>query len=190
MKEKKSTIVLCICGSSCSFQKMLYPVEKLVEKFNIIPCLSANATVKNRFVEINEFKKKLIELTGNDIITTIAGAELLSSRKEIVASVVFPATGNTIAKLANGVTDSAATMAVKALLRNSKPCVMAISTNDGLSGNAENIGRLLNRKHYYFVPFSQDDAKNKPYSLVCDFNKVSMTLEKALHGEQVQPILL
>jgi len=190
MRDEKPTIVLCIAGSSCSYAKLLPIIKRLSQSYNIIPCLSTNASVPNRFVDMVWYKKELVQLTGNQIINTIAGAELLSSNKKIVASLVFPATGNTVAKLANGITDTPVTMAVKALLRNSKPCVLGISTNDGLSGNAENIGRLLNRKNYFFVPYSQDDAISKPFSLVCDFDMVENTLMDALKGNQIQPILL
>ena len=151
--------------------------------------MSENAVRINRFVDIEEFKNYLKSTTGNNIITTIAGSETLSSKKDIVASAVVPATGNTIAKLANAVTDTPVTMAVKALLRNSKPCIVGISTNDALSGNASNIGTLLNRKNYYFVPFSQDDPNNKPFSMVCDFSKTAETIEAALKGRQIQPVV-
>lgn len=185
--EKKS-IVLCITGSPCSWSKLLPVLEGLVKNYNVIPVMSQAALAPNRFGDINEFKAKIQELTGNVIITTIAGSETLSSRKDIVASAVCPATGNTIAKLAKAITDTPVCMAVKALLRNSKPCIMGISTNDALSGNAENIGVLLNRKNYYFVPFSQDDYINKPFSMVCDFSQLEVTIDTALCGKQLQPI--
>jgi dipicolinate synthase subunit B len=189
-KEQKPSIVLCITGSSCSYLKLLPVLEQLVEKYDVIPCLSANADQPNRFTNIDEFKRNLKQMTGNNLITHIAASELLSANKRVVASVVFPATGNTIAKLANAVTDTPVTMAVKALLRNSKPCIVGISTNDALSGQAENIGKLLARKNYYFVPFSQDDHVQKPFSMVCDFSKVSETIDAALQGKQLQPIIV
>jgi len=185
----KKTIVLCLTASSCCFEKIIPVVENLCKKYNIIPVMSENALKPNRFVDIEEFKTKLRELCGNNVITTIAGSETLSSRKDIVASAVVPATGNTIAKLANAITDTPVTMAVKALLRNGKPCVVGISTNDALSGNASNIGLLLNRKNYYFVPFGQDAPEAKPFSCVCDFSKVGEAIEAALHGRQIQPII-
>ena len=186
---ERKTVVLCITGSSCCYTKLLPVVRELAEKYNVIPVLSANANQKNRFTDIDQFKTELSQITGNNILTTIAQTETLSSNKTIVASIVLPATGNTIAKLANAVTDTPATMAVKALLRNNKPCVIGISTNDALSGNAANIGTLLNRKNYYFIPFSQDDHRAKPFSCVCDFSKTLRTLTKALKGNQLQPIL-
>jgi len=185
----KPSLVLGVTASSCCFDRLIPVVEELVKKYNIIPVMSENAIKTNRFVDIEQFKAKLREMCGNNIITTIAGSETLSSRKDIVASVVVPATGNTVAKLANAITDTPVTMAVKALLRNSKPCIVGISTNDALSGNASNIGLLMNRKNYYFVPFRQDDFVNKPFSCVCDFGKVGVTVEAALLGKQLQPII-
>jgi dipicolinate synthase subunit B len=152
--------------------------------------LSENANVPNRFTDIDGFKDKIREITGHNIITNIAAAETLSADKRIRCAVIFPATGNTIAKLTHAVTDTCVLMAVKALLRNAKPCVIGISTNDALSGNAKNIGELLNRRNIYFVPFGQDDAQNKPYSCICDFTKVKETIKAALDGRQLQPVLL
>jgi dipicolinate synthase subunit B len=186
----KPTIVLCVTASSCCYDRLFPVLEDLTKRYNVIPVMSENAVRQNRFVEIEEFKIRLRETCGNNIVTTIAGSETLSSRKDIVASAVVPATGNTIAKLCHAVTDTPVTMAVKALLRNSKPCVMGISTNDALSGNASNIGILLNRKNYFFVPFGQDDYINKPFSMVCDFGKVGETINAALEGKQVQPIII
>ena len=185
----KPSIVLCITGSSCSYLKLIPVLKELVEKYDVIPCLSDNANSRNRFVNIEEFKLNLEQITGNKIITHMAASELLSQNKRVVASVVFPATGNTIGKLANAITDTPVTMAVKALLRNSKPCILGISTNDALSGQAENIGKLLVRKNYFFVPFSQDDPVGKPFSMICDFSKVGATIEAALQGRQIQPII-
>jgi len=185
----KPSIVLCITGSSCSYTKLLPILEELAERYDVIPCFSENGARPNRFVNANEFKQRVIDITGNKIIDSITKAELLSSNKRVVASVVFPATGNTIAKLACAITDTPVTMVVKALLRNGKPCVIGMSTNDALSGQAENIGKLLARKNYYFVPFSQDDPVGKPFSMICDFSKVGETIDWALKGVQMQPII-
>jgi dipicolinate synthase subunit B len=187
---EKITIVLCITGSACSYLKLLPILQELVADFDIIPVISENANQPNRFTNIEEFRKDLRRITGHNIITNIAGAETLSANKKIRAAVIFPATGNTIAKLTHAVTDTPVLMAVKAQLRNGKPCIIGISTNDALSGNAKNIGELLNRKNIYFVPFGQDDIVNKPFSMICDFTKVGETVKKALFGEQLQPILL
>ena len=187
--KKKPSIVLCVTGSACSYTKLPPILEELVEKYDVIPVLSNAANSPNRFGNIEEFRKLLYKLAGNTIVTTIAGSELLSSNKNIVASLVFPATGNTIAKLANAITDTPVTMAVKALLRNAIPCVVGISTNDALSGNASNIGTLLNRRNYYFVPFSQDDINGKPFSCVCNFSKVVEAVDAGIKGKQLQPII-
>jgi len=188
-KNSRPAIVLCITGSSCSYLKLIPVLSDLAKQYELIPVISPNANLPNRFCDIDKLRNEISEICGNPIITTLAGAETLASNKKIVASLVLPATGNTIAKLANAVTDTCVTMAVKALLRNSKPCVIGISTNDALSGNAANIGMLLNRKNYYFIPFSQDDPINKPFSMVCDFAKAADTLEQALKGRQIQPLM-
>lgn len=190
MQNQLPSIVLCITGSSCSYLKLMPIIKDLVKKYDVIPVLSTNANLPNRFVDIEKFRTDLRDICGKPLITTIAGSELLSSNKRIVASLVLPATGNTIAKLANAVTDTPVCMAVKALLRNAKPCIIGLSTNDALSGNAANIGILLNRKNYYFIPFSQDDPANKPFSMICDFAKAVETIDAALKGKQLQPIIL
>lgn len=187
---EKKTIVLCLTASPCSYDKVLPAIEDMCERYNVIPVMSESAIKTNRLIDIEVFKARLRSLCGNNIITTIAGSETLSSRKDIVASAVVPATGNTIAKLANAITDTPVTMAVKALLRNSKPCIIGISTNDALSGNAANIGLLLNRKNYYFVPFGQDAPDSKPFSMVCDFSKVTETIVHAVRTKQLQPIVV
>ncbi len=187
---ERPTIVLCITGSSCSYLKLIPVLKEMVRHFEIIPVLSPNADIPNRFTDITEFKGQLREITGHNIITNIAGAETLSANKNVKCSVIFPATGNTIAKLTYGITDTCVLMSAKALLRNAKPCIIGISTNDALTANARNIGELLNRKNIYFVPFGQDDIVNKPYSCVCDFTQVIETIKLALEGKQIQPILI
>jgi dipicolinate synthase subunit B len=151
--------------------------------------MSDNAVKKNRFCNIEDFIADVEEICGNKVVTTIADAEKLSANKGIVASLILPCTGNTIAKLAGAVNDTCVTMTVKALLRNNKPCVIGVSTNDALSGNACNIGLLLNRRGHFFVPFAQDDPIGKPYSLVCDFGQVVQTLDSAIKRLQIQPII-
>jgi dipicolinate synthase subunit B len=187
---KRPTVVLCITGSACSYLKLLPVLRGLTAEFDVIPVISENANQPNRFTNIEDFRRDLREITGHNIITNIAGAETLSANKNIRAAVIFPATGNTIAKLTNAITDTPVLMAVKAQLRNGKPCIIGISTNDALSGNARNIGELLNRKNIYFVPFGQDDIVNKPFSMICDFNLVGETVKRALEGQQLQPILI
>jgi len=169
---------------------MLLILNRLVEHYDIYPVMSPNAVVPNRFVDHLTFQSEICRITGHEIITNIAGAEKLSSITKLRGSVVFPATGNTIAKLSHGITDTCVLMAVKALLRNNKPCVIGLATNDALAGSAKNIGELLNRRNYYFVPFRQDMPFVKPNSCVCDFDKVLETIECALQGQQIQPVLL
>lgn len=186
----KPAMVLCITGSACSFVKLIAVLEELVQHYEIFPVISPNANVPNRFVDNLSFQADVRRLTGHEIITTIAGAERLSSMPQLLGSIVFPATGNTMAKLAHGITDTCVLMAVKALLRNNKPCIVGFATNDALSGSAKNIGELLNRRNFYFVPFRQDQPIAKPYSCICDFDKVVATVDAALQGQQIQPLLL
>ena len=134
--------------------------------------------------------EQLEELAGNEILYDIKSVEPIGPQRLLDVLVIAPATGNTIAKLAAGISDTAVTMAAKAHLRNGRPVVVAVASNDGLSAGAKNIGELLNRKNYYFVPFGQDNARQKPSSLIADFNRIPETVEAALKGEQIQPILL
>ena len=129
-------------------------------------------------------------LTGHRPISSVQEAEPIGPRKLLDVLVIAPCTGNTLGKLASGITDTAVTMAAKAHLRNSRPVVVAMASNDGLSGAARNIGELLGRKNYYFVPFGQDDPEKKPSSLVADFSRIGETLQAALEGRQIQPVLL
>ena len=160
--ENKKRIGFAMCGSYCTYSRVFEETERLTEKYELIPIMSENAAeTDSRFGAASENIKRLMQITGRHVVTTIAEAEPLGPREPMEAMVIAPCTGNTLAKLANGVTDTAVTMAAKAHLRNGRPLVIAFSTNDGLSGSAENIGRLLNRKNVYFVPFRQDDAAKK-----------------------------
>ena len=150
----------------------------------------AAAETDTRFAAAAEFREKLERLCGRSAIDTVAAAEPLGTREALEALLVAPCTGNTLAKLANGVTDTAVTMACKAHLRNGRPLVLAVSTNDGLSGSAGNIAVLLQRKNVYFVPFRQDDPRGKPFSLQAEFGLLSETLAEARKGRQLQPVLL
>ena len=134
--------------------------------------------------------KRAEMICGRSVLRELNEVEPIGPKKLLDILLIAPCTGNTLAKIANGITDTAVTMAVKSHLRNNRPVVVAISSNDALAGAAENIGRLLVRKNYYFVPFGQDDAVNKPTSLVADFEKIPATLELALQGKQIQPLLL
>ena len=138
---------------------------------------------------LRQFRERLETLCGREIVHTIKEAEPFGPKKLLDALVIMPCTGNTLAKLAAGIADGPVTLAAKAHLRNERPVIVAVSTNDALAGNAANLGRLLNRRGYYFVPFGQDSAFKKPRSLVADFTRLPQTVESALRGEQVQPML-
>ena len=181
-----------VCGSFCTISDSLKQIPVLKEKgFNIIPILSNTVfTTDNRFNKAEDLLKEIEDLTNNKIIHTVTGAEPIGPKKLLDVLIISPCTGNTLAKLANGITDSSVTMAAKAHLRNNRPIVLAIATNDALGASAINIGKLLNTKNIYFVPFGQDDPMGKNNSLISDFSKIPEAVEKALNGEQLQPILL
>ena len=188
MKQVK--LGLALCGSYCTYDKVLAEAEKLSEEYEVTALMSETAcSTDSRFGTAQGFIERLEGMTGKAIIRTITGAERVGPERLFDVLVIAPCTGNTLAKLAHGVTDTAVTMAAKSHLRNGKPVVIALSTNDALSGSAMNIAELLNRKNYYFVPFGQDDPAGKPTSLQADFSKISDTVEAALHGQQIQPIL-
>lgn len=166
-------------------------LEKLRERFGPIqPIMSEiGQSCDTRFGRAEEFKEKIHSICGKPIMTTIAQVEPIGPQKLLDVLLIAPATGNTIAKIAAGIADTTVTMAVKSHLRNQRPVVIAVSTNDGLGANARNIGALMARKHIYFVPFYQDDPEGKPNSLLADMDKVAETIEAALKGRQLQPIL-
>ena len=184
-------IGLALCGSYCTYEKALAAAERLSGECELTALMSETAAATDsRFGRAQDHIRRLEEITGREVIRTIAQAERVGPGKLFDVLVIAPCTGNTMAKLAAGITDSAVTMAAKAHLRNGRPVVVAFSTNDALSGSAPAIAALLNRKNYYFVPFGQDNAREKPSSLVADFSKIPETVEAALRGEQIQPILL
>ena len=188
--ENKKRLGLALCGSYCTYEKLFQAAEKLAETYDLIPIMSENAAeTDTRFGTATEHIKRLMLLSGRKVVTTIAEAEPLGPAQPMDALLIAPCTGNTLAKLSHGITDTAVTMAAKAHLRNGRPVIIALSTNDGLSGSAENIARLLNRKHFYFVPFRQDDPAKKPRSLQADFSLLEETVQAALQGRQLQPIL-
>ena len=190
MKIKDKRIGFVLTGSFCTFKHTIPQIKKIVEEGGIvIPIMSRNAyNMDTKFGTAQEFIKEIEEITNKEIIHTIQGAEPIGPKGLTDILIIAPATGNTIGKLANGITDDVGTMATKSHLRNNNPVVIAISTNDGLAGSAENIGKLLNRNNYFFVPFRQDNPITKPRSLVFDPKYIIPTLEKALEKEQVQPI--
>ncbi len=185
-------IGFAMCGSFCTFEKVLKALEQLHEKYpNIIPIMStASYETDSRFGPSAHFRSRMEEICQHEILHTIEQTEPIGPKKLLDALVVAPATGNTLAKLAAGIADGPVTLACKAHLRNERPIILAVSTNDGLAGNAASIGQLLNRKQYYFVPFGQDAAFQKPRSLVAHFDLLPDTVEAALRGEQLQPLLV
>ena len=186
----KPCLGLALCGSYCTYETLFRAAAPLAEHYDLVPILSDTAAeTDSRFGTAVEHIEKLMELTGKRVVTTIPEAEPLGPARPMDALLIAPCTGNTLAKLAHGMTDSAVAMAAKAHLRNGRPVIIALSTNDGLSGSAENIARLLNRKHFYFVPFGQDDPEKKPNSLQADFSLLGAAVEAALAGRQLQPIL-
>lgn len=190
MSMEKLRLGLALCGSYCTYEKLFAALPALAQEYELVPIMSDTAAeTDTRFGTAAQHIRRLMEVTGKHVITTVVEAEPLGPKLPMDALLIAPCTGNTLAKLANGVTDSSVTMAAKAHLRNGRPLVIAFSTNDGLSGSAENIGRLLNRKNIYFVPFGQDDPAKKPRSLQADFRLLAETVEAALRGEQLQPIL-
>ena len=190
IKDKKIGFVLT--GSFCTFKYTIPQIKRIIEEGGVvIPIMSKNAyNMDTKFGTALEFIKEIEEITGKEIIHTIQGAEPIGPKGLTDILIIAPATGNTIGKSANGITDDVGTMATKSHLRNNNPVVVAISTNDALSGSAENIGKLLNRNNYFFVPFRQDNPITKPRSLVFDPKYIIPTLEFALDKEQIQPILI
>ncbi len=186
------TAGFAVCGSFCTIKESLEQIPVLRNSgMEILPILSNTVySTDNRFNLANELRERIEELTQNKIIHTITQAEPIGPKKLLDILIISPCTGNTLAKLANGITDTSVTMAAKAHLRNNRPVVLAIATNDALSASAINIGKLLNTKNIYFVPFGQDDPFGKNTSLISDFGQIPQTVEKALKGEQLQPILL
>ena len=184
-------IGFAMCGSFCTFAQVFPVMEQLAREHQVIPIFSpVSCTTDSRFGTAQEHIRQASEICGSEPLRTIAQVEPIGPKKLLDALIIAPCTGNTLAKLAHGIADTSVTMAAKSHLRNGRPLVIAVSTNDALCGAAENIGRLLARKHYYFVPFGQDDATGKPTSMVADFTKLPEALEAAMEGRQLQPILI
>ena len=180
-----------VTGSFCTFSQILPVMERLAKCNQVFPVLSDMAYgTDTRFYKAEDFRSEVRRLCGNEIIHTIVDAEPIGPRKMFDAMVIAPCTGNTLAKLANSITDTAVTMAVKSHLRNSGPVVLALATNDALSGSAKNIGKLMNYKNIYFVPMKQDDPEKKPTSVIADFNYVLPAAIASLEGKQLQPTFL
>lgn len=189
MQEK--TIGFALCGSFCTFRKAIDTLRTLSAQYRVLPIFSdASYETDSRFGPAAEFRAQIEEICHEPIRHTLTEVEPFGPKGTLDLLVIAPCTGNTLGKLAGGIADSPVTFACKAHLRNARPVVLAVSTNDGLSASAESIGKLLNRKHYYFVPFGQDSPEKKPYSLVADFPRLPETIAAALEGRQLQPILL
>ena len=180
------------CGSFCTFQQAMPALERAKAKYgDVTPIVSETvAATDSRFGPAHEYMREMERICGRRVIDSIPKAEPIGPKKLLDVLVICPCTGNTLAKLANGVTDTAVTMAAKAHLRNGRPVVLCPATNDGLAASARNIGALLDKKHVYFVPFRQDDPVGKPASLVADFSRVEDAVDAALAGRQLQPVLL
>lgn len=181
---------VALCGSYCTFKSAVETFERLCGVYDVTPIMSERSSVTDtRFGQAADFRARIEKASGKEIVDSIVKAEPIGPKRLLDVLIVMPCTGNTIAKLANGVTDSAVTMAVKAHLRNNRPVVLAVSTNDALSANAENIGKLLARKNIFFVPFYQDDPLGKPTSLAADLSQIEDTVSAAMEGKQLQPVL-
>ena len=189
--NEQLTLGFAMCGSFCTFDAVLTQLEAMRAEFpKIIPIMSTvSYETDTRFGTAEDFRARLERACGQPVIHTIAQAEPIGPKKLLDVLVIAPCTGNTLAKLANGIADTPVTLAAKAHLRNERPIVIAVSTNDALAGNAENIGKLLARGHYFFVPMRQDNAQKKPRSVVADFTRLPETIRAALDGRQLQPLL-
>ena len=186
----KYKIGFCLTGSFCTISKTLEQMEILSKNYELIPIFSETIqTYNTRFGKAKEIIEKLEDISHRKIISNIVEAEPIGPKNLTDIMIIAPCTGNTMAKLALGIVDNTVTMAAKSHLRNSRPLIIAPSTNDALGAAAKNIGNLLNLKNYYFVPFSQDDHKLKPKSMVAHFDLIPETIEKALERQQIQPII-
>lgn len=188
-----ATVGFALCGSFCTFKKVIPQMKKLVDEgYKVIPIMSDTAyNTDTRFGKSMDFNKEIEEICKTEIVHTITGAEPIGPKELLDALVIAPCTGNTLGKLANGISDTSVTLATKAHLRNQRPVIIAVSTNDALGTSAKNIGLLMNSKNIYFVPMEQDDYINKPNSIVADFKYIPDTLREVLATHiQPQPILL
>ena len=181
-----------MCGSFCTLSRSLEVLGALVNLgYEVQPIMSERVfETDTRFWNAEELSRRVRATCGREIIHTVKDAEPLGPKIKLTSLVVAPCTGNTLAKLASGISDGAVTMAMKAHLRCDRPLLIALASNDAMSANLGNIGRMLNRKSVYFVPMKQDDTVAKPHSLVADFDKIALCLEKMERGEQLRPLFL
>ncbi len=190
---QKNTVGFALCGSFCTFKKVIPQMKRLVDEgYKVIPIMSHTAyNTDTRFGKAKDFNDEIEKICKEEIIHTIMGAEPIGPKELLDALVIAPCTGNTLGKLANGISDTSVTLATKAHLRNQRPVIIAVSTNDALGASAKNIGLLMNSKNIYFVPMEQDDYINKPNSIVADFKYIPDTVREVLATKsQPQPILL
>lgn len=190
-KFEKLKIGFALTGSFCTFEKAFEQMKILKELgAEIVPIMSSNSSITDtRFGSAQEHIDQIEKICGRKPILTLTEAEPIGPKNMTDVMLVAPCTGNTLAKLAYSITDSPATMAVKSHLRNSRPVIISVSTNDALAGSLKNIGYLMNTKNYYFVPFAQDDSAKKPSSLVCEFSRIPETILAALENKQIQPVI-
>lgn len=186
-----SRIGFAFCGSYCTYEKALTALKDICSIYSdVTPIMSENAsTTDSRYGTAQEFIDRIETICGKKVVRSISQAEPFGPKALLDLLIIAPCTGNTTAKLASGITDTSVTMAAKGHMRNDRPVLLAVSTNDGLSANAANIGQLLNRKNYYFVPFYQDDPLKKPRSIVADYAQITEAAQAALAGRQLQPVL-
>ena len=189
---KKLTVGYAMCGSYCTFSKSIEQLKCLAAQgYDIVPIMSENAyNIDTRFGKSEDIVRTVEEITGKKVIHTINEAEPIGPKKMCDILLIAPCTGNTLAKMTNGITDTAVTMAAKSHLRILRPVLITLATNDALGATAKNIGYMLNRKNIYFVPLKQDDYEKKPNSLAADFTLIPKALEMALEHKQLQPVFL
>lgn len=185
------TVGFAMCGSFCTFSSAFPVMKTLSETYDIVPIFSHSAyTMDSRFGTAQSHIRMAEDICGRSPLFSVEQVEPIGPKKLLDALIIAPCTGNTLAKLAHSIADGPVTMAAKSHLRNGRPVLVAISTNDALAGAAENIGKLLSRKHYFFVPFGQDSPESKPTSIVADFSQIPAALQCALEHRQLQPILM
>ncbi|NLX71138.1 MAG: dipicolinate synthase subunit B [Clostridiales bacterium] len=192
MKLKGVRIGFCVTGSFCTFDKVLEQLKRIIDEgAEVQPIFSYSvASTDTRYTTAADFRRKVEQITGKKVIDNIVGAEPIGPQKQFDIVVIAPCTGNSLAKLANGITDTPVLMAAKAHLRNQRPVVIAVSTNDALGNNAKNLGQLINVKNIYLVPFYQDDPVAKTNSMVADMDRIIDTVLLALEGKQIQPVVI
>ena len=192
MRIEQPRVGFAFCGSFCTMARAMEALEAVAAQYGqVVPIVSETvAATDTRFGNAHDFMREMERSCGRRVVDSSAKAEPIGPRHLLDVLVICPCTGNTLAKLAAGIADTAVTMAAKAHLRNGRPVLLAVSTNDGLAGAAKNIGALMARKHIYFVPIRQDDPEGKPTSLVADMTQVTAAIAAALEGRQLQPVLL